>query len=232
MDVKSMHQMDTSQYALNTLRQDIVEHHLQLKATIQDINMCTGPLLELQNLNSLGRSKISAIRKYIDKFGDMAKESKEKELLKEVVLQREQLASSMDAFKKANIKAMLALERGAKEELLLPKDPETRLKHRQKRDKQNLVKANSSITDQLLTISRQLAETTQRSADTLDTLVSSSDSVVGTQEELKVTSSVIGQSGKLLAKYGRREFTDKILMFFAFTFFVACVIYIVHKRLF
>ncbi|KAK5644630.1 hypothetical protein RI129_005930 [Pyrocoelia pectoralis] len=138
----------------------------------------------------------------------------------------------MDAFKKANIKAMLALERGAKEELLLPKDPETRLKHRQKRDKQNLVKANASITDQLLTISRQLADTTKRSADTLDTLVSSSDSVSGTQEELKVTSGVISQSGKLLAKYGRREFTDKILMFFAFTFFLACVVYIVHKRLF
>lgn len=138
----------------------------------------------------------------------------------------------MDAFKKANIKSMLAIEKGAKEELLKPANDEMVLKHRQKRDKEGLVKMNSSITDQLLSISRQLADTTKRSADTLDALTVSSDSVIGTQEELKVTSGTISQSGKLLAKYGRREFTDKILMFFAFTFFVACVVYIVQKRLF
>lgn len=138
----------------------------------------------------------------------------------------------MDAFKRANIKSMLAIEKGAKEELLKPANDGTVLKHRQKRDKEGLVKMNSSITDQLLSISRQLADTTKRSADTLDALTVSSDSVVGTQEELRATSGAISQSGKLLAKYGRREFTDKILMFFAFSFFVACVIYIVQKRLF
>lgn len=138
----------------------------------------------------------------------------------------------MDAFKKANLKSMLAIEKGAKEELLKPINEETVVRQRQKRDKESLVTLNSNITDQLLSISRQLAETTQRSADTLDALITSSDSVIGTQEELKVTSGVIGQSGKLLAKYGRREFTDKILMFFAFAFFLACVFYIVQKRLF
>lgn len=140
--------------------------------------------------------------------------------------------SIMDAFKKANIKSMLAIEQETKKELLKPSSDEMVLKQRQKRDKESLVKMNSSITDQLLSISRQLADTTKRSADTLDALTVSSDSVIGTQQELKVTSATIGQSGKLLAKYGRREFTDKILMLFAFTFFVACVVYIVQKRLF
>lgn len=138
----------------------------------------------------------------------------------------------MDAFKKANISAMLAIEKGAQEELLKPKTEETVLRQRQKRDKENLVKMSSNVTEQLLSISRQLADTTKRSADTLDALVTSSDTVIGSQEELKITSSTISQSGKLLAKYGRREFTDKILMFFAFVFFVACVFYIVQKRLF
>lgn len=138
----------------------------------------------------------------------------------------------MDGFKKANIKSMLAIEKETKKELLQHSNDEMVLKHRQKRDKEGLVKMNSSITDQLLSISRQLADTTKRSADTLDALTVSSDSVIGTQEELKVTSGTISQSGKLLAKYGRREFTDKILMFFAFTFFIACVVYIVQKRLF
>ncbi|KAJ8913623.1 hypothetical protein NQ315_013445 [Exocentrus adspersus] len=224
--------MDSSQYILTTLRQDITENNLQLKAIIQDINACAGPLAELHALNSAGRSKISALRKFIDKYGDIAKESKDPELLKEVVLQREQLASTMDAFKKANLKSMLAIEKGAKEELLKPTNGENVLRQRQKRDKESMAKASSSITDQLLSISRQLADTTQRSADTLETLVTSSDTVTGTQEEMKLTSGVISQSGKLLAKYGRREFTDKVLMFFAFTFFIACVIYIVQKRLF
>lgn len=138
----------------------------------------------------------------------------------------------MEAFKKANLKSMLAIEKGAKEELLKPTNEENVLRQRQKRDKESMAKMSSNVTDQLLSISRQLAETTQRSAVTLETLVTSSDSVTGAQEELKFTSGAISQSGKLLAKYGRREFTDKILMFFAFAFFIACVIYIVQKRLF
>lgn len=138
----------------------------------------------------------------------------------------------MDAFKKANIKAMLAIDKSNKEELLKPKDEQSVLKRRQKRDKENMVKVSSSVTDQLRSISKQLADTTQRSADTLDSLITSSDSVIGTEEELKVASSTISQSGKLLAKYGRREFTDKVLMFFAFAFFIACVLYILQKRLF
>ncbi|KAJ8932791.1 hypothetical protein NQ314_014495 [Rhamnusium bicolor] len=224
--------MDSSQYILNMIRQDITANNLQLKAIIQDINACAGPLAELHALNSAGRSKISALRKYLDKFGDIAKENKNPELLKEVVLLREQLASAMDAFKKANLKSMLTIEKGAKEELLKPTNDEAVLRQRQKRNKESMVKMSSNVTDQLLSISRQLAETTQRSAATLETLVSSSDSVTGTQEELKVTSGAISQSGKLLAKYGRREFTDKILMLFAFAFFVACAVYIVQKRLF
>lgn len=106
------------------------------------------------------------------------------------------------------------------------------VRQRKKRDKDSLVKMSSNVTDQLLAISRQLAETTKRSAETLDTLVVSSDNVTGTQEELKNTSGIISQSGKLLNKYGRREFTDKILITFAFAFFLLCVLYIVQKRLF
>ncbi|XP_076266427.1 vesicle transport protein Sec20 [Rhynchophorus ferrugineus] len=223
--------MDSVQFVLKTLRQDLTEKHLQLKAIIQDINACTGPLSELHGLNSDGRSKISTMRKLIDKFGDIAKEHRDRELLKEVVLEREQLASTMDAFKKANLKSMLAIEKGTKEELFKPKG-ENEVRQRNKRDKEAMVKMSSNVTDQLLNISRQLAETTKQSAQTLDSLVTSSDTVLGTREELKVTSGAISQSGKLLDKYGRRELTDKVLMFFAFLFFVVCVVYIVQKRLF
>ncbi|XP_065173888.1 LOW QUALITY PROTEIN: vesicle transport protein SEC20 [Atheta coriaria] len=223
--------MDSTKFQLVSIRQDITEHSLQLKAIVQDTNACVGPLAKLNSLNGAGRAKISQLRQFIDRFSNVAKDTKDAALLKELALYREQLAASMELFKRANIRAMLAIERNAKEELYV-RDPDAVLRQRQKRDKEELAKATSSVTDQLLSISRQLAETTRKSAATLDTLVVSSDGVVGAQEELKLTSDSITQSGKLLAKYGRREFTDKILMFFAFAFFVACVLYIVRKRLF
>ncbi|KAL1512919.1 hypothetical protein ABEB36_002420 [Hypothenemus hampei] len=223
--------MDSLQFLLKNVRQEITENHLQLKAIIQDINSCTGPLSELRNLNTTGRSKIATLRKLIDEFGDTVKEHKDQELFKEVLLEREQLASSMDAFKKANMKSMMAIEKSSKEELL-KYSKESEIRQRQKRDKESMVKMSSNVTDQLLNISKQLANTTQQSAQTLETLATSSQTVFGTQEELKMTSKVISQSGKLLDKYGRRDLTDTILLILAFGFFICCVVYIIQKRLF
>ncbi|XP_045472952.1 vesicle transport protein SEC20-like isoform X3 [Harmonia axyridis] len=224
--------MNSTDIVLENLRKNITEQSFQIKALIQDINDCGGPLSELHKLNSEGRIKIASLRKYIDKFWEVAEENKNANLLKEVLLHRDQLSSTMDFFKKANIKAMLQIEKDSKEKLLRRRD-ETGVRLRpHKRDKENLVKQSSNITEQLLAVSRQLADTTKQSADTLDSLISSSESVYGTQEELKLTGSAITQSGKLLAKYGRREFTDKILVWFAFLFFCFCVFYIVQKRLF
>ena len=62
---------------------------------LQDISTCTGPLEVLNELNSEGRSKISALRKHIDQLENLAKEhEKEKErvsLLQEVESHRNQL---------------------------------------------------------------------------------------------------------------------------------------------
>ena len=38
------------------------------------------------------------------------------------------------------------------------------------------------------------------------------------------------QGRKLISKYGRRETTDRFLIFFAFAFFWACVFYVLRKR--
>ena len=51
-------------------------------------------------------------------------------------------------------------------------------------------------------------------------------------EEHKSMAGVIGQSKKLITKYGRRELTDKVLIIFAVGFFFAVVLYILRKRLF
>lgn len=129
---------------------------------------------------------------------------------------------------------MLEIEKADKQELFaMPEDSELRQRgtgNRQNRS--SLISQHESVTDKMLSISRHLSETTQKSAATLDTLVTSSTSVEGTRDELQNTAGTISQSGKLLKKYGRRECTDKILLFLAFAFFLVCVFYIVQKRLF
>lgn len=123
---------------------------------------------------------------------------------------------------------MLEIEKSDRGELFtMTPDAELR-----QRNKTSLISQQESVTERMLNISKNLADTTQKSAATLDSLVQSSSAVETTNEELLSTGGTIQQSGKLLNKYGRRETTDKILLLFAFIFFLACVFYIVQKRLF
>lgn len=131
---------------------------------------------------------------------------------------------------------MLEIEKLDKEELF--NLTETELRHRSggtlssRHSQTSLISQQDSVTDRMISISRHLSETTQKSAATLETLVASSSNVEGTRDELQLTAGTITQSGKLLQKYGRRECTDKVLLFFAFIFYISCVIYIVQRRLF
>ncbi|KAK7868203.1 hypothetical protein R5R35_000609 [Gryllus longicercus] len=217
-------------------RKEIVNLNLVVKALIQDIQTCAGPREVLNEMNSEGRGKIAALRKHIDRLEILAKEqdteNTKSQLLAEVENYRQQLTSTLSAFRKANVACILNIEKSNKQELFDINMDEANLRHRQRKDKEGLVKMSSDVTEQLLSISRHLSETTQRSADTLGTLVTSSNAVDSAQEEMNTMGSVISQSGKLLSKYGRREFTDKLLLLFAFAFFLACVFYIVQKRMF
>ncbi|XP_076245315.1 vesicle transport protein Sec20 [Calliopsis andreniformis] len=227
--------MDTDNYELDLVRQDIVKHHLQVTALIQDIQKCTGPLELLNELNAEGRAKIAALRLAIDKLASQAErelsEKKKAELLAEVDTSTQQLNTALAAFRKANVVSMCVIDKLAKEELLsMPEEQQAII--RKRRDKQSIANTSNQLSDKLLSISKHLAETTQRSADTLDTLLTSSDKVFTTKDELEHQQQVIVQSGKLLGKYGRREVTDKALLALAFAFFLACVFYILQKRLF
>merc|ERR1719378_1043061 len=95
-----------------------------------------------------------------------------------------------------------------------------------------MVSEHGSITQNLLSISRQLAETVEKSKQTVSNLEETSRTVEEVGEEHRLMGGVIGQSRKLITKYGRREFTDKVLIVFALAFFFAVVLYILRKRLF
>ncbi|CAK9800045.1 Vesicle transport protein SEC20 [Anthophora plagiata] len=227
--------MDPGHHAVEFIYQDIVKNHLQVTALIQDILQCTGPLELLNELNAEGRAKIAALKSSIDKLASVAErepsEKKKVELLAEVDNYKQQLNVSLAAFRKANVVSMCVIDKLAKEELLSVSE-EQQAAVRRRHDKKSLANSSSQLSDKLLSISRHLAETTQKSADTLDTLLTSSDKVTSTKDELEHQQQAIVQSGKLLGKYGRREVTDKALVALAFAFFLACVFYILQKRLF
>ncbi|XP_071441799.1 vesicle transport protein SEC20 [Hetaerina americana] len=216
------------------IRQEIVSLNLQIKALIQDIKVCHGPAAILNELNGEVRSKLTSLREELEKLELIAKEKDKEsdkfELLKQVNSHRQQLTSTLKDFRKANVACQLEIEKKNKE-LLFEGTQGSTLKKRVK-DKEQYVKFSSDVTEHLLSISRQLAETTQRSAHTLENLTNSSTTVLTTRDEFSNMGSLLGQSRKLLTKYGRRECTDKVLVLFAFAFFLACVIYIIKKRIF
>uniref|UniRef100_A0A0K8TN84 Putative vesicle transport protein sec20 n=1 Tax=Tabanus bromius TaxID=304241 RepID=A0A0K8TN84_TABBR len=225
--------MDTQNYALSSLRQDITDNSLHVKAIIQDILAFRGSLPDLETLNEAGRSKLSALRKCIERLDDWARDYGDSDIFKEVDLHRQQFSRTLQAFRKANISTMLEIEKANKEELFaVTGESDIRQRGVNRHNRTTLIAQQDNVTERMLSISRHLSETTQKSAATLETLTSSSQNIEGTRDELQNTAGTISQSGKLLKKYGRREWTDKILLFFAFIFFLACVFYIVQKRLF
>ena len=195
-------------------------------------------------MNEAGRAKLAALRKNIDRLNDWARDTGDPALSKEVDTQREQFSKVLQAFRKANVTTMMEIEKANREELMaITGETDLRQRHNvdtsrggsgaaSRHNRSSLVSQENNVTEKMLAISRHLSETTQKSAITLETLVASSQNVEATRDELQNTAGTISQSGKLLKKYGRRECTDKMLLFFAFAFFLACVFYIVQKRLF
>ncbi|XP_072944360.1 vesicle transport protein SEC20 [Epargyreus clarus] len=219
------------QYFVKTL----AKCHFELKAISHDILSCNNSIERLNELNELGRAAIREIREEMEKLDTYAKDARDSKYDKELETQRHILAGLLRDFKEANIRRMFAIEKSQREDLFTPEEDKDGVRKRNKKgkvDSDGLLQMSTGVTEQLLSISRQLADTTQRSQDTLDSLVSSSSTVHGTQSELQNTAGSISQSSKLLNKYGRREFTDKVIMFFAFLFFLAVCLYIVQKRMF
>ncbi|XP_075228894.1 vesicle transport protein Sec20 isoform X2 [Lycorma delicatula] len=181
---------DNEFFVIDKIRQQIVSNNLSLKALIQDIYDCSGPLEVLNELSDEGRLKLALFKKQVDQLEYYAYERTGRErleMVEEVKNLREQYTSTLGSFRKANVLCMLTIDKSNKEELFRGSDGEPNMRLRQKKDKANLVKMSSNVTEQLRSISRHLAETTQRSCDTLETLANSSSNVTAAQEELHST---------------------------------------------
>uniref|UniRef100_T1JH73 Sec20 C-terminal domain-containing protein n=1 Tax=Strigamia maritima TaxID=126957 RepID=T1JH73_STRMM len=231
--------MDVNDVTIKTLQDEIIRHDLQIKELIQNIRRCVGPEEELDALNLSVRTQMEMCQFRIKLIAqtynyDLERLAKEQDieadkanLLKEVENHSQQTASMQTSLRKANVAARMAIDKLNREVLLTLPTTDVR---RRKRDKEELVKTSSGITDSLFALSQLMSNQVQQSEHVLSHLVGSSKTLTENQEEFKTMGSVIQQSQKLLTKYNRRELTDKILIFFALAFFFACVLYIVKKQ--
>jgi len=207
---------------------------VSMRAQVQDFPLCS-TIKEVESLNSLVRQDMDRFRENLAKLELAAMEQmdlEEGERLRELCSgHARQLTEVQGLFRQANVRAMGVLERQASSQLLSTQGEQGR-QLRQRRDKEQLVAEHSQVTQNLQAISRQLAETVARSKDTVGVLGDSTSKLGRVIEEQRTMGGVIGMSKRLINKYARREFTDKVLILFALAFFFAVVLYILRKRLF
>ncbi|XP_013870137.1 vesicle transport protein SEC20 [Austrofundulus limnaeus] len=213
--------------------QEILKYDLEIKALIQDIRECTGPQNKLTEINTDVKKHFNSLRLRIQELERMAveqdKESDKQVLLSQVEGHKKQMLSNQTAWRKANLASKMSIDNMEKQALLNGADSTVR---QRKLTKEDLAQNTSSITENLMSISRMMAQQVQQSEDTITTLATSSRTIQETNDEFKTMTGTIQLGRKLITKYNRRELTDKLLIFLALALFFATVLYILKKRLF
>uniref|UniRef100_A0A3B4EST6 Vesicle transport protein SEC20-like n=1 Tax=Pundamilia nyererei TaxID=303518 RepID=A0A3B4EST6_9CICH len=130
----------------------------------------------------------------------------------------EQMAMEQD--KESDKQALMTQVEGHRKQML------------RKMAKEGLAQTTSDITENLMSISRMMAQQVQQSEETITSLATSSRTIQETNDEFKTMTGTIQIGRKLITKYNRRELTDKLLIFLALALFLATVLYILKKRLF
>uniref|UniRef100_A0A3Q2QFT6 BCL2 interacting protein 1 n=1 Tax=Fundulus heteroclitus TaxID=8078 RepID=A0A3Q2QFT6_FUNHE len=225
--------MATADVHVRVCEQEILKYDLEIKALIQDITQCDGPQSKLTEMNAEVKKHFHSLRSRIQDFERIAmeqdKESDKQALLDQVEEHRKQMLSNQTAWRKANLASKLSIDKMEKQALLNGSDGAVR---QRKMTKEGLARNAGDITENLMSISRMMAQQVQQSEDTVTTLATSSRTVQETNEEFKAMTGTIQLGRKLITKYNRRELTDKLLIFLALALFFATVLYILKKRLF
>jgi hypothetical protein len=97
--------------------------------------------------------------------------------MSQVESHRKQLASCQRQFRLANVKAMTALETQSSRDLFKNANDGGKGGLRNRKDKEQMVAEHGSITNNLMAISRQLAETVEKSKQTVSNLEGTSRTV-------------------------------------------------------
>ncbi|XP_042211489.1 vesicle transport protein SEC20-like isoform X2 [Homarus americanus] len=226
------------QVYISVVKQDIVKYDVTVKSLIQEIREHTGSQAELDEIGSLVRSRISQLREQIEELKRLALEQDSEidriALTEEAAKSDKMLQDNHRAFRNALLTSQLAINQQSKDELFTNieenEDNDASVRQRDRMSRDILMKKSSQLSDDLLTVTRLIRDNTEKSLKTVDILVEGSQTILSTQEELKTMGSVIGQARKILNKYGRRENTDKLLIFLGLVFFLASCLVVLRNR--
>ncbi|XP_041846786.1 vesicle transport protein SEC20-like [Melanotaenia boesemani] len=225
--------MASAEVHVRVCEQEILKYDLEIKALIQDIKEFSGPQSKLTEINTDVKKCFHNLRLRIQDLEQIAleqdKESDKQALVSQVDGHRKQMLSNQTAWRKANLASKLSIDKMEKQALFNGASDAVR---QRKMTKEGLAQTTSGITENLMSISRMMAQQVQQSEDTITTLATSSKTVQETNEEFKTMTGTIQLGRKLITKYNRRELTDKLLIFLALALFLATVLYILKKRLF
>ncbi|XP_067657991.1 vesicle transport protein SEC20-like [Haliotis asinina] len=212
--------------------QEIVKLDLEVKAIIQDIRDYAQTTQDVEDFNAQARERITKLRGKVNELEQLGKEqdkdSDREAILKNVDNHRQTLSSTITSLRQSNLTTQLMIEKRSKEQLL---SGGISAKQRGKGNKETLAKTASNITENLMSLNKMLTSQLEQSELSMTMLASSSKTVTDTQDEFRNMGGHIENSRRLLTKYGRRELTDRLLIFLALVFFFATVLYIMKKRL-
>ncbi|XP_034546388.1 V-type proton ATPase subunit e 1 isoform X2 [Notolabrus celidotus] len=151
--------------------QEILKYDLEIKALIQDINECEGPQSKLTELNSDVKKSFHNLRLRIQDLEQMAmeqdKESDKQVLMSQVEGHRKQMLSNQTVWRKANLASKLSIDNMEKQALLGGSDSTAR---QRKMTKEGIAQTTSNITENLMSISRMMAQQVQQSEETVTSL--------------------------------------------------------------
>ncbi|MBW00020.1 Vesicle transport protein SEC20, partial [Eschrichtius robustus] len=139
--------------------QEIVKFDLEVKALIQDIGDCSGPLSALTELNTKVKEKFQQLRHRIQKKTVCSKDDR-----KTGSLAPEK--HNQTSWRKANLTCKIAIDNLEKAELLQGGD----LFRQRKTAKESLAQTSSAITESLMGISRMMSQQVQQSEEAMQTL--------------------------------------------------------------
>ncbi|XP_046573911.1 vesicle transport protein SEC20-like [Haliotis rubra] len=212
--------------------QEIVKLDLEVKAIIQDIRDYAQTTQDVEDFNAQARERITKLRGKVNELEQLGREqdkdSDREAILKNVDNHRQTLSSTITSLRQSNLTTQLMIEKRSKEQLL---SGGMSAKQRGKGNKETLAKTAGNITENLMSLNKMLTGQLEQSELSMTMLASSSKTVTDTQDEFRNMGGHIENSRRLLTKYGRRELTDRLLIFLALVFFFATVLYIMKKRL-
>lgn len=222
-------------FQVQFIQQEVVRVDVEIKNAIAEIRESSD--LTQIGLNEMSRRVKDLLNQMLEliKVGEtgamqIKKPSDRDGVAIEMKKLRDELDANHQSLRHATLRALRRIETETRSSLMEGGVEATSRKR--VTNAQQMRSESSKATQNLTQLVSRMNDEVVRSGETLESLVRSSEVLKTTDSEFGNMGATIQSSGRLLSKYSRREFTDKILIALASCLFFATVLYIVQKRMF